>query len=507
MLPAADFELICPSYSASREQGCAQRRSSYANRSPRLICELMSDLVSELSQLADEVQASLSIADTNAKLWMDSAGVLFRACVVDGRLVPHLTPAMPPVTQGEFLAALRILGSASELYHPELRPDIERALSLIVKVLRREVVAELDQTAPRPSIRSLANNLTPLQQHIFEVLWSFYIEKGKPYPIRSLQPILGRVSIPIALSGLNGCLIQEVFEDGIRAFKLTLLGALLTGHGNVLLSLLTRLMDTVRQRYETNSLVNDISGAEIEGDLRLSPDETRLLFRALSLGLPLHAPLRLSGWQTDGSAWTTAVTDDVISLYHSDDTRRFTEELLLHAYAEEEPYAYDARVARIFSTERVFLEGTTGSPGTVNELRTGFRTLDKGTYINLARLAEIKTIRNDKFDCARLIRLCEELNTAASNEDAHSVIMLTRAILNHVPPVFGHRTFSDVANHYSGGTSLKQILKRLEEVSRKIADRLSHMPIEEKEVTPNMTQVNFSAEMDLLLSELCRRLK
>jgi hypothetical protein len=47
--------------------------------------------------------------------------------------------------------------------------------------------------------------------------------------------------------------------------------------------------------------------------------------------------------------------------------------------------------------------------------------------------------------------------------------MLTRAILDHVPPVFGVNTFAEVAiNH--GGRSLKEAMSHLENGSRKIAD-------------------------------------
>ena len=103
--------------------------------------------------------------------------------------------------------------------------------------------------------------------------------------------------------------------------------------------------------------------------------------------------------------------------------------------------------------------------------------------------------------------MCEELNHAADCKSAHAVIMLTRAILDHVPPVFGFKTFGEVVAQYAGGNSLKQVLKRLEEVARKFADRLLHMPMGKREVCPSMTQVNFAPEMDLLLSELCRLLK
>jgi hypothetical protein len=216
-------------------------------------------------------------------------------------------------------------------------------------------------------------------------------------------------------------------------------------------------------------------------------------------------PLYLSGWQTDGSSWTTSVTDDVITLYLSEDIARFVEELLVKDTAASQPYAYADRIQRIFANAPTFDAIPPATKAFDNAVISA--TSDQWTFVDLKRLTEMRTINNAKFDCTRLICLCEELNDSASRQNAHAVIMLIRTILNHVPPIFGFRTFAEVANHYSCGFSLKHVLRRLEDVSRRIADRLSHMPIERREVTPNMTQVNFSNELDVMLSELCRLLK
>lgn len=87
-------------------------------------------------------------------------------------------------------------------------------------------------------------------------------------------------------------------------------------------------------------------------------------------------------------------------------------------------------------------------------------------------------------------------------------ILLTRTILNHVPPVFEFETFAQVAANYrGGGNSFKRAAERLENHSRKVADRLAHMPIRNKEVAPIMGEVNFAAEIESILAEFCRVLK
>lgn len=82
--------------------------------------------------------------------------------------------------------------------------------------------------------------------------------------------------------------------------------------------------------------------------------------------------------------------------------------------------------------------------------------------------------------------------------------MLTRAILDHVPPILGVPSFSQVANNYSGTKTFKQHMEHLEISSRKIADAHLHTMIRSKETLPTKTQVNFSNDLDVLLGEIIR---
>jgi len=127
--------------------------------------------------------------------------------------------------------------------------------------------------------------------------------------------------------------------------------------------------------------------------------------------------------------------------------------------------------------------------------------------IDGARLDELRSLSTDKFDLSRLIRLCEEANSCYKNECLHAVVMLTRAILDHIPPIFGRQTFADVANQYRGGKSFHQIAEHLEKSARKIADLHLHLHIRSCEVLPTRTQVNFGPELDVVLGEVVRTLK
>jgi hypothetical protein len=127
------------------------------------------------------------------------------------------------------------------------------------------------------------------------------------------------------------------------------------------------------------------------------------------------------------------------------------------------------------------------------------------TLIAESRLTELRKLAPAQFDFKKLIRLCEEINAAYREECYFATAMLTRGLLDHVPPVFGKNTFSEVANNYSGaGRSFKDTMHHLENAARKVADAHLHMPIRKSETLPTAQQVNFASQLDVLLSEIVR---
>tara|TARA_R110002049_G_scaffold309094_1_gene516810 strand:- start:1738 stop:2505 length:768 start_codon:yes stop_codon:yes gene_type:complete len=126
------------------------------------------------------------------------------------------------------------------------------------------------------------------------------------------------------------------------------------------------------------------------------------------------------------------------------------------------------------------------------------------SYIDLTRIKELKQVASD-YDLNKLIRLCEELNDNYSRDNFYSVGMLVRAIIDHVPPIFGLSNFKEVANNYGeGGKSFNKNMKHLENSLRNISDSLLHSQIRKKESLPNDIQVNFSQDLDVLLAEIIR---
>jgi hypothetical protein len=132
---------------------------------------------------------------------------------------------------------------------------------------------------------------------------------------------------------------------------------------------------------------------------------------------------------------------------------------------------------------------------------------DARHFIHPERIIELKKIQSSLFDLRKVIQICTELNESHAAKNYLSIILLTRSLIDHIPPVFGAKSFAQVASSYAGTKSFKESMTHLEESSRKIADQHLHTQIRNKEVLPNFNQVDFSNDVDVLLSEVVRILK
>lgn len=128
-------------------------------------------------------------------------------------------------------------------------------------------------------------------------------------------------------------------------------------------------------------------------------------------------------------------------------------------------------------------------------------------YVDARRLAEVRAAPKHKWDLSRLEQLCVELNVAHANQCHMSVAMLVRAITDHVAPVFGCKTFGEVANNQPGDQSFKKSMRHLNESLRSIADNMLHVQIRQQESLPTARQVDFHPDLDRLLEEVVRRVR
>jgi hypothetical protein len=101
-------------------------------------------------------------------------------------------------------------------------------------------------------------------------------------------------------------------------------------------------------------------------------------------------------------------------------------------------------------------------------------------YVDLERIIQLKSIQNSEYDLKRLISLCEELNIASQNYCYMTIAMIVRAIIDHVPPIFKVKNFSEVANNYKGSQSFKKAMGHLNNSLKNIANSHLHVQIRKK---------------------------
>jgi hypothetical protein len=125
-------------------------------------------------------------------------------------------------------------------------------------------------------------------------------------------------------------------------------------------------------------------------------------------------------------------------------------------------------------------------------------------FLETSVLGALRQAKSQKFDCAKLVRFCEELNDAYGRGNYLSCALLMRGIMNHVAPVFGCQTFAQVVAQ--SGKSLKTVFERLEDNARPIADLHTHATIRAKESLPTKHQVEpYKASFELLIQEVIVR--
>lgn len=135
------------------------------------------------------------------------------------------------------------------------------------------------------------------------------------------------------------------------------------------------------------------------------------------------------------------------------------------------------------------------------EQKTRSEDTGRTAYIDKNTLLRLSRIENEDFDLSRLVSLCAELDDNYSLENYHSCAMLLRAILDHIPPIFGKKNFAEVCAQH-GGKSFKDILKPLNETAKRIGDDYLHTQISKKVLAVTKTQVSFQANLDMLLNEV-----
>lgn len=130
-----------------------------------------------------------------------------------------------------------------------------------------------------------------------------------------------------------------------------------------------------------------------------------------------------------------------------------------------------------------------------------------GNFVDPHIIEQLRLVEDFQFDLSKIIRFCEELNSSFNASNYLATALLIRALINHIPPIFGHNTFDQVISQVT--KSRRELFKPLNEVARSVADLHTHDVIRHKEVLPTKNQLEpFKANLEFLLQEVlveCKR--
>lgn len=255
--------------------------------------------------------------------------------------------------------------------------------------------------------------------------------------------------------------------------------------------------------------------AKIEQNSEVSLDDMKKLAIELEdvfLDIQREAVLFLSGNNSLGvekveSYSIKSATDTFNDIFPTKFMTRDSGAMTGHYIA---PHIYYDAVARFicgFSDElKGFLFEFEKATRKISPKNTNAPDTRKSYYVESSIILSLSELEPENCDLTKLIKMCKELNGNYSLGNYLSCGMLIRAILDHIPPIFGKKIFNEVVNNY-GTKSFKDIVLPLENTSRKISDSYLHNPIRKKEILPNKTQVSFQPNMDVLLSEIIQILQ
>ncbi|MER6632254.1 hypothetical protein ABT301_29240 [Streptomyces sp. NPDC000987] len=161
------------------------------------------------------------------------------------------------------------------------------------------------------------------------------------------------------------------------------------------------------------------------------------------------------------------------------------------------------------TTEIVTANAAQVAPGPAGVAEPQVSPPGRGPYVDLALLDELeKATQTSRWKLHKLIDMCRELNDTYARGNPYASASLIRAILDHIPPVFGHQDFKQVAAQHSFATQRtdKAHAQRLA-AFKDIAHDGLHRPISAVSVaTIGMDDLEAPVRLNAILHELARHL-
>ncbi|MGC5400708.1 hypothetical protein ACPXCP_33800 [Streptomyces sp. DT20] len=152
------------------------------------------------------------------------------------------------------------------------------------------------------------------------------------------------------------------------------------------------------------------------------------------------------------------------------------------------------------TTARLVTAQANEVPGTVPVAPAPVANTAPGPYVDEALIADLKA-KDTVLQLDKLLALVGELNANYTDRHPYACQMLLRAILDHVPPAFGHRTFDQVVANVAFGKTDKAYIRKLTDF-RNSGDDALHRPMSTRPSRLNMDDLPPRTYINALLQHV-----
>lgn len=128
-------------------------------------------------------------------------------------------------------------------------------------------------------------------------------------------------------------------------------------------------------------------------------------------------------------------------------------------------------------------------------------------FVNLEYIEQLRKLDLVEWDLFRLIRYCEEINMNWDNGNLFSVVFLSRALIDYVPPIFDEPNFDSLYAHASSRDSFKSVCETLAKSLKHIADYNIHQQAKSSQSRLVKEEINFSTVLNHLIGRTLEKLE
>jgi hypothetical protein len=121
-----------------------------------------------------------------------------------------------------------------------------------------------------------------------------------------------------------------------------------------------------------------------------------------------------------------------------------------------------------------------------------------GYYVDDRLIDQLEGLQHPSWHLGRLTAMLRELNANYAAGHPYSCLVLCRAIIDHIPPIFGFKTFAQVVNMPGVGRSERRLLELLGD-NRFTADHVLHHHISKKADIITLHDVPSRTGMNILV--------